>query len=173
MIRILLLSAAVFATTFVPPASAAAPSALSQVKAEHLMVSTGDYEGTIAWYEDILGFETRVEWTVPEFPGVRLAYLELNGFLIEVVSTAEAMQDAQSPPDVAAHMSDRGFGHLSFITDDVDSVAEELRAKGITLDLEPTSFPIPGRRIIFLRDNNGNYIEFVTPLPSDQVYTQR
>ncbi|MEM8505400.1 MAG: VOC family protein [Cyanobacteria bacterium P01_D01_bin.1] len=57
------------------------------------MISTANYDETIAWYTEKLGSQIAQEWTVPEFEGVRLAYIEINGFVIEVVSTPEAFQE--------------------------------------------------------------------------------
>lgn len=140
------------------------PDPLAQIRAEHVMISTANYDETIAWYTEKLGFEIVQEWTVPEFEGVQLAYIELNGFIIEVVSTPEAFQEEKIPGDLATALGDRGYGHLAFLAADVDAVAEELEARGVALIVPPTSFPDAGRRLIFIQDNNGNYIEFLTPL---------
>ena len=140
------------------------PDPLSQIRAEHVMISTANYDETIAWYTEKLGFQITQEWTVPEFEGVQLAYIELNGFVIEVVSTPEAFQEERIPGDLATALGDRGYGHLAFLAADVDAVAEELQARGVALVVPPTSFPDAGRRVIFIQDNNGNYIEFLTPL---------
>ena len=140
------------------------PDPLAQIRAEHVMLSTADYDGTIAWYRDNLGFQVIHEWTVPEFEGVRLAYMQLNGFIIEVVSTPDAFQEEKIPGDLVSALSDRGFGHLAFLAADVDAVAAELKSRGVKLVVPPTSFPDAGRRLIFVQDNNGNYIEFLTPL---------
>ncbi|MEM1405031.1 MAG: VOC family protein [Pseudomonadota bacterium] len=140
------------------------PDPLSQVRAEHVMISTDNYDETLAWYTDKLGFSVQHEWTVPEFPGVKLSYIELNGFLIEVVETPERFQEKRIPTDLGTALNDRGFGHLAFLAADVDAVAEELQKRGVKLVVPPTSFPDSGRRLIFIQDNNGNYIEFLTPL---------
>ena len=148
------------------------PNPLAQIRAEHVMISTDSYDETIAWYRDKLGFSIRHEWTVPEFEGVKLAYIELNGFLIEVVETPEVFQEEKIPADLATALSDRGFGHLAFLAADVDAVAAELAARGVDLVVPPTSFPDSGRRLIFVQDNNGNYIEFLTPLSAYQGGSQ-
>lgn len=140
------------------------PDPLAQIRAEHVMISTANYDETIEWYTEKLGFQVVQEWTVSEFEGVQLAYIELNGFIIEVVSTPEAFQEEAVPGDLATALSDRGYGHLAFLAADVDAVAEELEARGVSLAVPPTSFPDAGRRLIFIQDNNGNYIEFLTPL---------
>jgi catechol 2,3-dioxygenase-like lactoylglutathione lyase family enzyme len=140
------------------------PDPLSQMRAEHVMISTADYKGTITWYQGVLGFAIKHEWTVPQFPGTRLAYIEKNGFLIEIVSTPEAFQEKQIPAELGTALSDRGFGHLAFLVADVDAVATELKKRKAHMVLAPTSFPDAGRRVMFIQDNNGNYLEFLTPL---------
>ena len=126
--------------------------------------STEDYAGTIAWYTEKLGFDVWHEWTVPEFPGVNLAYIRKNDFIIEVVSTPNAFQTKKQPSNLGDALGDRGFGHLAFLVADVDLVADELLRRGVKMVVPPTSFPDSGRRLIFIQDNNGNYIEFLTPL---------
>ncbi len=141
-----------------------AKNPLDQMRAEHVMISTGDYQATMAWYREKLDFKVEHEWIVPDFPGVKLAYIEKNGFMIEVVATPTALQHKRAPADLAEALSDRGFGHLAFIVADVDAVADELHARNVEFLLPPTSFPDAGRRVMFICDNNGNLLEFLTPL---------
>jgi len=61
-------------------------------------------------------------------------------------------------------MSDRGYVHMAFNSADVDGVAAELISRGVELELAPTNFDAAGVRLLFIRDNNGNLIEIVTPL---------
>ena len=42
-------------------------------------------------------------------------------------------------------------------------VAAELVSRGVELELAPTNFDAAGVRLLFIRDNNGNLIEIVTP----------
>lgn len=140
------------------------PDPLAQMRAEHVMISTNDYQGTLDWYQSILGFSIMQQWTVPEFPGTQLAYLEKNGFIIEVVFTQDSFQKKRIPEDLGTALGDRGFGHLAFLVADVDAVAEALESKNIPLIVPPTSFPDAGRRLVFIKDNNGNFLEFLTPL---------
>ena len=165
----LLLSIVAAALTGCANAAPPQPDPLAQIRAEHVMISTGAYEETISWYRDKLGFRVQQEWTVPEFPGVKLAYIELNGFVIEIVETPNEFQKSQIPSDLSVALSDRGFGHIAFLAADVDAVAAELSARGVELVVPPTSFPDSGRRLIFVKDNNGNYIEFLTPLSAYQA----
>lgn len=139
------------------------PDPLSQMKAEHVMVATSDYDGTIAWYRQNLGFRIKHEWTVPEFPDLQLAYLEKNDFIIEVVASPSTPVTSR-PDNFADRLRQPGIGHFAFLVSDVDAVTTALDAKGVEVIVPPTSFPDRGRRLSF-EDNNGYMIEFLQELP--------
>lgn len=149
------------------------PDPLAQIRAEHVMISTDDYDGTIRWYREKLGFRLKHEWTVRGFAGVRLAYIELNGFIVEVVGTETRYQEKRQPDNLADALTDRGFGHLAFLVADVDAAAAELQRRGVDLVIPPTTFPSSGRRVTFIRDNNGNFIELLTPLAAYEARQPR
>ncbi|MEM7569192.1 MAG: VOC family protein [Pseudomonadota bacterium] len=140
------------------------PNPLDQIRAEHIMISTDSFDDTLTWYRDMLGFELIHKWSVPELPGIELGYMKRNGFVIEVVQTPKARTQRAKPKDLGQALGDRGIGHLAFRVADVDAVAAELKARGADFLVEPTSFPDSGRRLIFIFDNNGNLLEFLTPL---------
>lgn len=137
---------------------------LALMRAEHVMVTTNDYGETMEWYQDKLGFRVKHEWTVTEFPGLKLAYLERNNFIIEVVASTDT-PDAEIPEDFAKRFNIPGIGHVAFLVDDVDAVAKSLKAKNVSMPMEPTTFTDSGRRLIFIEDNNGHVIEFLEELP--------
>jgi methylmalonyl-CoA/ethylmalonyl-CoA epimerase len=56
---------------------------------------------------------------------------------------------------------------MAFKSADVDAVAAALIERGVELELPPTDFAVAGVRLLFIRDNNGNLIEIVSPLPTD------
>lgn len=140
------------------------PNPLSLMRADHIMISTDDYRATVDWYNAVLGFEVVREWDIDGYPDVDVGYISANGFMIEVVATKEAFQDEKVAPDVFTAMSDRGYVHIAFRSSDVDAVAAELISRGVELELPPTNFDAAGVRLLFIRDNNGNLIEIVTPL---------
>ncbi len=148
-------------------------NSLGNLTIDHVMISTDDYAETLSWYVDTLDFDVHHEWTVPEFPDLKLAYLKRNDFMIEVVETSRAFQEQKKPQDLSEALADRGFGHLAFLTPDVDSVAAELMKRGVAMVVPPTSFPDAGRRLIFIQDNKGNFIEFLTPLSTVAGDTDR
>ena len=137
---------------------------LAMMRADHIMISTADYQGTVDWYRTVLGFEVVREWDIAGYEDVEVGYIAANGFMIEVVATSEEFQSEKVAPDVFTAMSDRGYVHLAFSSADVDAVAAELISRGVELELPPTNFDAAGVRLLFIRDNNGNLIEIVTPL---------
>ena len=137
---------------------------LAMIRADHIMISTADYAATLDWYNRVLGFEVVREWDIAGYPDVDVGYISANGFVIEVVGTKEPFQDEKVAPDVFTAMSDRGYVHLAFSSADVDAVAAELVSRGVELEMPPTNFDAAGVRLLFIRDNNGNLIEIVTPL---------
>ncbi len=142
----------------------AVPDPLNQIRAEHVMISTDDFDATIHWYQSVLGFQVTHQWTVPELPGLKLGYISRNGFVIEIVETHGKNGIPSRPTSLAAALENRGFGHLAFLVADVDAVHAKFVEKNVDILVPPTSFPDAGRRLIFVFDNNGNLLEFLTPL---------
>ena len=157
-------TAGAFAKDLSQKDSSRIPNPLALMRADHIMISTADYQGTVDWYHNILGFEVVREWDIEGYAEVDVGYIAANGFMIEVVGTASEFQVEKVAPDVFTAMSDRGYVHLAFTSADVDAVAEELIRRGVELELPPTNFDAAGVRLLFIRDNNGNLIEIVTPL---------
>ncbi|MEO0768136.1 MAG: VOC family protein [Cyanobacteria bacterium J06649_4] len=145
---------------------------LATMRAEHVMLTTADYDATLTWYQENLGFRIKHEWTVPEFPRLQLAYLEKNGFIIEVVASPDTPA-ISAPESFAERLQQPGVGHFAFLVADVDAAIADLAAKDVVIVLPPTSFPDSGRRVAFFEDNNGNLIEFLEELPlgERQPYT--
>jgi catechol 2,3-dioxygenase-like lactoylglutathione lyase family enzyme len=107
----------------------------------HLGLATHDMEATLAFYEDVLGFETRVcDMIRPEAGGViRHAFLDAgNGELIAFMECNEVPGIA---PDFDAGIN-RGLGigggviHFAFAAADEAELAErraDLAAKGVAV----------------------------------------
>ena len=166
------LTAPAIAKTLRAESNPASTEPLATMRAEHVMLTTVDYQGTLSWYQNKLGFRIKHEWTVPEFPDLKLAYLEKNGFIIEVVSSRET-QAMATPDNFAERLQQPGVGHFAFLVADVDEAIATLKEKDVTVIVPPTSFPNSGRRVAFFEDNNGNLIEFLEELPlgERQPYT--
>jgi methylmalonyl-CoA/ethylmalonyl-CoA epimerase len=57
-----------------------------------------------------------------------------------------------------------GVGHFCFRVDSVDDAISELNRRGVPTFVEAADYPNIGVRVGFIKDNNGNIIEFAESL---------
>jgi catechol 2,3-dioxygenase-like lactoylglutathione lyase family enzyme len=145
------------------------PTPFAGLRADHLCISVSNFTDTVAWYKTVLGFEDEVYWTVGGHPTLQLAYLTLNGFRLEIVGDHTRPKSNVSPADFAAHFAHQGFTHLCFAVDDIDAVLAELAGRGVEVLFPSQTFALNqfSRRIAFIKDLNGNVIEFAGPLSAN------
>ena len=136
---------------------------------DHMSINVSDFDRAIDWYTDILGLELEVSWNVAALGGKRLAYLTLGG--VRVVEIVAADPDSTGPrPDAtfARHFGRTGYGHLCFATESVDKTMAALASKGVESFVSAETYPLDGtnyeRRVAFVRDPEGNVVEFGEPL---------
>ena len=90
----------------------------------------------------------------------------------EVTSRDHHVGGGSGSPESASLFGLRGGDHSPiagtrayvFRVDDVDALLAELNRRGVPTFVELGSYPGPGVRLCLVKDNNGNLIEFVTPL---------
>ena len=130
-----------------------------QIRAAHVGLRTTDYEGTIQWYTEKLGFRVLKKWTMGELQLALLAPANDDAFSLEVLcgGITGTPQDA-SQPIVS------GFQHLCFEVEDVDETLAVLRTQGIQVVQEPFDVLEISRRCGFVADLHGNVLEFASPL---------
>jgi methylmalonyl-CoA/ethylmalonyl-CoA epimerase len=131
---------------------------------DHVALNVSNYEETLQWYRDKLDATIEHEWTVEVFPDLKLAYLNVYGFRIEVVGSTQSRSGMPATKDFGEGLRTSGIGHFCFRVNDVDAVLVELNRRGVPTFVELGSYPDAGVRLCFVKDNNGNLIEFVTPL---------
>lgn len=131
---------------------------LSSLQPHHVAISVPDFEETIRWYQEKLGFNVVIR---REFPAIstQAANLELNGFQIEIFARANSTRS--QPPAVAVpdDLLVQGIKHIALLVDDLYATVAELRRRNVQLLDEPTQVEALGLRLCFIRDNNGNLIE--------------
>ena len=101
-----------------------------------------------------------------ELPDLQLAYLDVRGFRIEVVGTTQARSGMPDIKDFGEALRTTGIGHFCFRVDSVDDAISELNQKGVPIFVEAFDAPQVGVRVGFVKDNNGNVIEFSGPMNS-------
>ena len=138
---------------------------------DHVMINVSDFHRSVRWYQEKLGFEEVVRWTVDGLAGTNLAYLQRGDFLIEIASGPETDQTARLPraTDFASHFAHRGITHLCFRVADVDAALAEMNRLGIETFSAAIDFPPLDCRVGFIQDPDGNVIEFKGPRAGKNV----
>jgi methylmalonyl-CoA/ethylmalonyl-CoA epimerase len=137
---------------------------LSSMQIDHVCLNVPNYEETLQWYQEKLDATIEHEWTVGVFPDLKLAYLSVYGFRIEIIGSTQSQSGMPIATNLGEALRTTGIGHFCFRVRDVDAVLAELNRRGVKTFLELGSYPDPGIRLCMIQDNNGNLIEFVTPL---------
>ena len=129
----------------------------------HFVTGVADLDRAIEWYQDILGFSVERRFEFADL-GTRIAHVTSGQIRIELLER----DGSTSGPDVDRDAFDallvRGAKHVGIAVEDVDAVAEELRAKGVDLVQEPTVVEPAGVKNCWCRDPDGTLIEFAQPL---------
>jgi catechol 2,3-dioxygenase-like lactoylglutathione lyase family enzyme len=131
-----------------------------QLSHDHVAIRAVDYAGSIAWYQDKLDFTIDQEWP---FGDMQLAYLSNGSAKIEILGGSAA------EPHAPADTLEDSFGveeyhHFCVNVADVDATLVELRSRDVEVLGDAIDLDAIGRRLGFLKDNNGNIIELAAPL---------
>ncbi len=149
-----------------PATTSATASQAGISHVDHVAIRVPDYDATLRFYTDKLGFELVKEWTLGDAaPGVRLAYLRLGAFMIEVIGDARPAPVPESS-DIASHLSRSGYIHLCLRVTDVERTLAQLRERGVEVFAEPFVIEPIGQRLAMVKDNSGNVIELAQDIPS-------
>lgn len=165
------LAAAIAVTSAGSSFSALAENASTQIdwlRYDHVSIHVADFDGMLRWYQDTLGFKLEVSWRVSALNGKQLAYLSKNGAWIELVSAAPVSSQLPPVKNFEEHFSRIGYGHVCFVTSQIDDVMRELEDHGVPAFVKAETYPLDGtvfeRRVAFIQDPEGNVIEFGGPL---------
>lgn len=124
----------------------------------HVGVSVADMDGSIAWWEDILGFTLERRYVLANIPAeiAMLANGPLHVELLKVPAPKPAAAERHVPDD---DLQTCGNKHVAFSVADVRAFIAEISGRGAEVVwLKELS---NGRAASFIRDNEGNLIEFV------------
>ncbi len=123
----------------------------------HVAISVPSVEESIAWYEEMLGFEVVNRAHIPGLDvEVQVVHMQGPGFLLELfqVEGAATLPESRSHPntDFRTH----GVKHFALEVPDAGDFVEELVAKGVRL---VHVAEVDGTYGAFILDNSGNLIE--------------
>ena len=119
----------------------------------HVRLLVSDFPACFRFYRDILGFTIGFGSEDDVYADLSIGDQTLAMFRRDLM--AEAVGAASRP--ASADAQDRTV--LVFATDDVDSAAAEVVARGVTLVAEPQDRPAWMIRTAHFRDPDGNLIE--------------
>ena len=132
----------------------------------HTAVSTVDLERSLAFYRDLLGFETVLDWSwpegtanmnrthgLPETAG-RVVLLQAGNAMLELFEYATPGPRAADPE---RRLCDHGITHFCIDVDDIDAEYERLRAGGMSFHCPPVDYGTV--KTTYGRDPDGNVIE--------------
>ena len=141
----------------------------------HTGFVVSDMERSLTFYRDILGFKEELN-AIREGPGIsevvgfpdarlHLVYLGTG----DLKHSVELVQYLNPPGGKIAptNRNDVGATHLGIVVDDLDSVYQELSAKGVNFLSPPVQreSSIYGRKVCFLQDPDGNWLELLEGSP--------
>ncbi len=99
---------------------------------DHIEIVPTDLDKTIKFYTEVLGFklQTRRKAEAARSPLQETAFVELNGILVEMFS-------AKGPSPASREQWQVGYRRMALEVDDLDKLAENLKAKGIEVTVRP------------------------------------
>jgi diaminopimelate decarboxylase len=167
----------VFARDLIPerlrarPKAAEARDGWRAIGIDHVSVTCGDLDRSLAFYRDLLGLAVRgrgeadgaseFEITGIASPKVRWADLELpHGQVLELIEYQRPRGTPSRPEP-----NDPGATHISLRVPDADVACERLRAAGVSVRSDPHTVDAPGAwhgvRAFYAADPNGVTVELI------------
>ena len=96
----------------------------------HYAISVADLDESIAWYEEMLGFQL-IEKSYAGPPQSMIAILQNGDFRMELFLHDDTQPMPEFFRDPDAHPRQQGPQHIAFWVDDLDGLMEQLTAKGV------------------------------------------
>lgn len=124
-----------------------------------------DIDASIDWYKEKLEF--KIEKEVESYPdyGLKIAFLELDGFHLEIIEKTNSFEPAEITPNEDQYIG--GVFKIGFKTDDIEGLYNRLKGlDGVELitdigTLDDPQIPIAWPSKYFLiKDVDGNFIQF-------------
>ncbi len=123
-------------------------------RVDHIEIVPTDLDKTIKFYTEVLGFklQARRRAEAARSPLQETAFVELNGILVEMFSV-------EDPSPASREQWQVGYRRMALEVDDLDKLAEDLKAKGIEVTVRPG--PEARTKMGEIKDPDGLSIQLV------------
>ena len=140
---------------------------------DHVSVTSGDLDRSLAFYRDLLGLELRArgeaegssEFEITGIAGAKVRWADLqlpHGQALELIEYTEPTGTPSQPQP-----NDPGATHISLRVPDADAAYARLRKAGVTVRSEPITIDAPGAwdgaRAFYAADPDGVTVELIQP----------
>ena len=124
-----------------------------------------NYDATVSWYASNFGFQTQKE-VVNEAGNIRIGFFDNGAFELEIYADIVPEDAAVRLQRDRYGMPSEGFVKLSLETDDLQNLADSLRANGVEFVRETKeSDRKSGQSWFMVQDPDGNLIQVFGPTP--------
>ena len=131
-----------------------------QHRFDHVGLNVRDLDAAVQWYADALDLVVDEEGGV-ESAGFRFVMMKsADGFRLELLSRTGSSAGLRADHPLHAALAE-GYGHVALEAADLDAMFERLVAKGATVVWEPRPAPVPGARMAWVKDPEGNLLELL------------
>lgn len=128
------------------------------IKILHVGLSVNDMEESIAWYQDVLGFEKVSDDYIPPLQ-CRIVFLQHDDFKIELFKHDESLPIPAERLHPNSDIQTIGTKHMCLSHPDVTGLFADLKEKGVKIALGPQTM---GEDVMgYINDPNGILIEFI------------
>jgi catechol 2,3-dioxygenase-like lactoylglutathione lyase family enzyme len=142
---------------------------MSLLRLTHIGICVADWERSLRFYRDVLGFRYLSELQVAGEPTdtllqlrdveLRAIYLERDGTRVELLHYTSPGHQGDGRPRA---MNQLGLTHLSLRVDNLATTVDALKQAGVRI-LEPSKIEIPAfeAAAVFVTDPDGTLLELV------------
>jgi len=129
-----------------------------KLKPLHMGVSVSDMETSIQWYQNVLGFQLERSTYMAPLKS-KVAFLRLGDFSVELFRPDEVIPLPEERRIPNEDIKTNGTKHIAFLVKDMDALFKDLSEKKV--DFATAVFGVNNNKVLFIRDNTGNLIEFI------------
>jgi catechol 2,3-dioxygenase-like lactoylglutathione lyase family enzyme len=127
---------------------------------DHVGLNVRDLDKAAEWYTNTFDLRVDEHATIPEAEFRFLMLRAEGGFRIELLERTGSTPGLRANDPLEAVLTE-GYGHMALEVDDVDAFFQHLLRCGATPILSPRAAPVPGARMAYLADPEGNLIEIL------------